>query len=74
MLAEYTITESFATDRSVCGYLYNNSIDSIMSGKSYKGTSVLVYTTSITEEDALFITLAFPDATVSKCVLQASRT
>lgn len=72
MLTEYTIIESFATDRSICEYLYKNSIDSVMSGKSYKGTNVLIYTTKITEEDALFITLAFPDATVSKCVLQAS--
>lgn len=72
MLAEYTITEPFTIGRSVCNYLYKNSIDSVMSGKSYKGINVLVYTTEITEEDALFITLAFPDAKVAKCVLQAS--
>ena len=74
MLAEYTIVESFSTDRSVCNYLYKNSIDSVMSGKSYKGSNVLIYTTKITEEDALFITLAFPDAKVAKSVLQADRT
>jgi len=64
-VSEYTITEPFSTARNVCEYLCRQSIDSTMSGKSYNGTNVIIYTLNITEEDALFITLTFPDVKVN---------
>lgn len=66
----YTLVESFDIDygRSICKYLSENIYLYSITGTSYKGKSTLVYSVQLAEEDALFITIAYPDVYLTKSI------
>ena len=70
IMEQYVITEGYYIDddHSICKYLYDNFIYTVMSASTHKGGDKMNYSVNITDEDALFIKLAFPEVTISKFI------